>query len=74
MGGKYLGLDIDWDYYNRKVHLLMLGYVSEALTRFRHKQPRKPQDQPYLYINTKYGAKYQYGEATDESPPLSKEH
>ena len=31
-GKKYLGLDLDWDYDNSTVKLLMLGYVAEALT------------------------------------------
>ena len=73
-GKKCLGLDIDWDYNNRKVHLSMLGYVAEALSRFRHKQPCKPQYQLYPHIKPNYGAKSQYAEATNESPPLSKEH
>ena len=52
----------------------MLGYVAESLTRFHHNHPCKPQDQPYPHINPHYGAKAQYSEATDDSPPLSKEH
>ena len=52
----------------------MLGYVAEDLTRFRHKQPRKTQDQPYPHIKRNNGAKAQYAEATDNSPPTSKEH
>ena len=52
----------------------MLGYVEEAFTRFRHKHPRKPQDQLYTCINPKYGVKAQYAEVIDKSPPLSKEH
>ena len=73
-GQKYLGLDLDWYYDNRTVYLLMLWYVVEALTILRHKQPCKPQDQLYLHINPNYGVKVQYDEATDNSPPLSKEH
>ena len=44
---RYLGLDIGWDHDNRKVHPSMLAYIAEALTRFEHKHPRKPQDQPF---------------------------
>ena len=43
---RYLGLNIDWDNNNRKVHLSMLGYVAEALTRFQHKHPHKAKYQP----------------------------
>ena len=73
-GKRYLGLNLDWDYNKRKVYLSMLGYVAESLTILRHNHPCKPQDQPYPHIKPKYGAKAQYAEATDESPPLSKEN
>ena len=46
-GKKYLGLDLDWDYVQQKVHLSMLTYVADAIKRFNHQRPRKPQDQPY---------------------------
>ena len=52
----------------------IMGYVAVALTIFRHKHPRNPQDQPYPYMDPKYGTKSKYAEATYESPPLSKEH
>ena len=38
----------------------MLGYVADAITRFRHKHPRKPQDKPYPNIKPQYGTKAQY--------------
>ena len=38
-GSRYLGMDIDWDYATRKVHLFMLSYVQYALKRFHHKHP-----------------------------------
>ena len=73
-GKRYLGLDLDWDYENCEVHLSMLGYVAEDLTIFRHKHLRKTQDQTYPHTKQNYCAKAQYAKATDESPPLSKEH
>ena len=68
---RYLGLDIDWCYGHRKVHLTMLPYITDALTIFRHDNPRNPQHQPYPHIRPNYGAKDQYAEAADVSPPLS---
>ena len=59
-------MDIDWDYTNRKIHLSMLSYVQDALTRFRHAWPRKLQDQPYSHVKPTYGAKAKY--ATDAYP------
>jgi hypothetical protein len=58
-GKKYLGMDIDWDYKQRKVHVSMLKYVSEALMRFQHKAPSMPQHQPYPHVKPTYGASCQ---------------
>ena len=71
-GKQYLGMDLDWDYDNRKVQLYMLGYVPDTITRFKHKHPRKPQHQPYPKIKPMYSAKAQYEENADMSPTLSK--
>ena len=50
----------------------MLDYVPEALVRFQHKPPRKPQHQPYPHTKPIYGATKQYAPDTDTSPPLNK--
>ena len=70
-GKRYLEMDIDWYYVHRKLHLSMMLYVTDAFTRFPHKNPRKPQHQQYPHIKPNYGAKGQYAEAADVSPPLS---
>jgi hypothetical protein len=70
---RYLGMSIDWDYINKSVHVHMLDYVPEALIRFQHAPPAKPQHQPYPHIKPVYGATKQYVETIDMSPPLSKE-
>ena len=33
-GKQYLGLDMDWDYNKREVHLSMLTYADDALKGF----------------------------------------
>ena len=71
-GTRYLGLTIDWDYINRKVHLSMPGYIEKALLRFGHEPPDKPQMQPYPHTLPTYGAKVQYAKPLDESPPAMK--
>jgi hypothetical protein len=38
-GKQYLGMDIDWDYIGKQVHVSMLDYIPEALARFQHKAP-----------------------------------
>ena len=63
-------MDINWDYTNREIHLSMLSYVQDALTRFRHARPRKPQDQPYSHVNPTYGVNAQYATDADPSPLL----
>jgi hypothetical protein len=42
-GTRYLGMAINWDYVNKSVHVFMLDYVPEALIRFQHAPPAKPQ-------------------------------
>jgi hypothetical protein len=66
----YLGMNMDWDYNSRRVHVSMLDYVPEALTRFQHKAPSKPQHQSYPHIEPNYGAKAQYMEDMDTSALL----
>jgi hypothetical protein len=73
-GKKYLNIDIDCDYKQRKVHVLMLEYVPEALMQFQHKAPSMPQHQPYPHVTPTYGATCQYAEASDMSELLSKEN
>ena len=70
-GKRYLGIDLDWDYNERKVHLSMMKYVKEALIRFNHAVPFRPQYQPHPHIKLKYGQKMQYTEEEDTSPPLT---
>ena len=50
----------------------MLNYVTDALKRFHHTQPRKSQDQPHAHLKTIYGAKKKYAPDDDDSPLLSK--
>ena len=35
-GDKYVGISLDWDYVKGEVHVSMPGYVSGALSHFRH--------------------------------------
>ena len=53
-GLRYLGLDLNWDYEKREVHISMLSYVQDALTRFHHSRPHKPQHQPYPHAKISY--------------------
>jgi hypothetical protein len=72
-GKKYVGITLDWDYERREVHLSMPGYVGKALTQFGHEKPARRQDAPAPYNPPNYGAKQQFADGPDSSPPLSKE-
>ena len=71
-GTRYLGLTLDWDYINREVHLSMPGYIENALVRFGHEPPDKPQLQPYPHTIPTYGTTVQYAKAADTSPAATK--
>ena len=71
-GSKYLGLDLDWDYEKREVHLSMWGYIRRALIRFQHERPKRDQNQPYPHTPIKYGEKIQHSEPDDDSPELDR--
>jgi hypothetical protein len=68
---KYIGLTIEWDYQNGKVHIHMPGYLDKAMTRFNHKPPLKIQNSPHRHIDITYGARMQLVDEPVESPPLS---
>jgi hypothetical protein len=67
---KYIGLTIEWDYENGKVHTSMPGYLSKAFVRFKHETPHKKQNSPHPHIIPNYVAKAQYTEPEDDLPPL----
>jgi hypothetical protein len=71
-GARYLGLTLDWDYLQCKVHLSMPGYIENALIRFGHKKSDKLQTQPYPHTTATYGATIQYAKAVDTSPAATK--
>ena len=69
-GKKYCGINLDWDYDRRRVHLAMPGYCTETLTIFRHKAGRVRMDQPHKHAIPAYGAKIQHAKPEDTSPKL----
>jgi hypothetical protein len=69
-GTLYLGLALKWDYDNRTVAVSMPGYVRSALHKFQHTAPTRRQDAPHSWNQPTYGAKVQYADEPDSSPPL----
>ena len=72
-GAKYVGITLDWDYAEQKLHLSMPGYIKEAHQCFNHPMPAKRQDSPYPHTPPKYGAKIQYADEQDTAQLLDKE-
>ena len=67
---KYCGMQLDWDYSHGHVMLSMPGYVEKALQRFMHEAPTTPEYSPHWLTPPTYGAKVQYANDTNNSPPL----
>ena len=70
-GKRYIGINLDWDYTRRQVHLSMPGYVKKALKQFDHTLKKK-QYQPYPRVPIKYGAKKEYATQQSTAPLLYK--
>ncbi len=66
----YCGLTLKWDYRNRIVDLSMPGYVAEALRRFLHPDPTRPQHSPHSWLKPNYGTRTQFATPDDDSPPM----
>jgi hypothetical protein len=69
-GRWYLGITMDWDHRNLKVHLSMPKYVERALACFGHPLPSKPQHQPHQHAIPMYGATVQYAKPDNTSQQL----
>ncbi len=72
-GTLFCGIQLSWDYNRRTVDLSMPGYIKQALHKFQHPTPSKPQHAPHKHSEIQYGAKTQFTDPADESPPLPKE-
>jgi hypothetical protein len=70
-GQRYIGLALQWDCYNRLVHLSMPGYCEKAGQRFLHTAPKKPQHQPHPSTPCTYGSKQQFCDSVDTLSALS---
>jgi hypothetical protein len=59
---------LDWDFKNRCLDLSMLGYIKEALHKFQHPPPTRPENAPHTCSPPINGAKTQYIEEHQYSP------
>jgi hypothetical protein len=70
-GCAYCGLTLDWDYKNRTVDLSMPGYIKDALHKYQHAAPARPEHAPHKWNPPIYGAKTQFVKDETISPALS---
>jgi hypothetical protein len=70
-GKLFAGITLDWDYENRTCDLSMPKYVPDALHKFQHPNPTRPQDSPHPCNAPQYGVKVQKPEPINTSPPAS---
>lgn len=70
-GRKYLGLTLDWNYEDRHVDLSMPNYIANALHKFQHPTPQKPEHAPHAHQAIVYGKGPQLTAAPDTSAPLN---
>jgi hypothetical protein len=42
-GGLYCGITLKWNYVSKHVDLSMPGYIKDALHKFQHPLPKRPQ-------------------------------
>ena len=71
-GKELVKIELDWDYMNKKVHLLMKPYLDKSLRQYDNVVSTKRQHLPYPHVEPKYGAKQQFAKY-DKSEPVSNE-
>jgi hypothetical protein len=70
-GGLYCGITLNWDYANKHVDLSMPGYIKDALHKFQHPLPKRPQYAPHNWTVPAYGQRIQYAPLPDAAPPAT---
>jgi hypothetical protein len=66
-GGLYCGITLKWDYENKHMGLSMPGYIKDAIHKFHHPMPKRPQYSPHNWNVPTYGQRIKYGPLPDAS-------
>jgi hypothetical protein len=72
-GTLYCGITIKWNYKARTAELSMPGYIPNALHKYQHPAPQRPQHSPHTWNQPQYGATQQLadpGDTTDLASDL----
>ena len=73
-GGLYCGITLKWDYKKIQLEISMPGYVKDALQKFQHHTPTRPQHSPHQWTAPQYGyTAPQLEHPKDDSPELNTE-
>jgi hypothetical protein len=73
-GDKFAGINIKWDYANRRCCISMPGYIETLLIKFKHPRPNKRRLSPYKCLPIFYGTKSQLTPEADASELLDEHH
>jgi hypothetical protein len=71
-GGLYCSINLHWDYVDKYVDLSMPGYIKDALHKFQHPLPKRPQYAPHNWTVPAYGQRVQYAPPPYMAPPATK--
>jgi hypothetical protein len=72
-GGLYCGIILKWNYMNKHVDLSMPGYIKDALHKFQHPLPKRPEYAPHNWTVPAYGQHIQYAPLPDSAIPATAE-
>jgi hypothetical protein len=67
-GGLYCCITLKWDYENKHVDLSTPGYTKDALHKYQHPMPNRPQYAPHNWTVPAYGQHIQYAPLPDPPP------
>jgi hypothetical protein len=70
-GTAYCGLTLEWNYQDHTVDLSMPGYIKDALHKYQHPAPARPEHSPHTWNPPIYGAKTQFVSDPKPSPTIS---
>ena len=69
-GDKFAGIDIKWDYVNKRCCISMPGYIENLLIKIKHPKPHKSRLSPHACMPISYGATSQLTPKADNSELL----
>ena len=68
IGSLFCGIHTQRDYTERTCDISITYYIKEALHKFQHPKPPRPQNDTHFWKAPTYGVKIQYSDDDDHSP------